>query len=63
MFYDGFGGGWFWRGCGPDLATTPTVTTPVGTLIVDIFDAHTKHLIWRGMAQKTLSCERHRAGG
>ncbi len=54
-FYDGFGGGWFWRGFGPDLATTSAVNTPVGTLVVDIFDAHTKHLIWRGTAQKTLS--------
>ena len=54
-FYDGFGGGWFWQGFGPDLATTTTVNTPVGTLVVDIFDAHTRHLIWRGTAQKTLS--------
>ncbi len=40
---------------GADLATTSTVNTPVGTLVVDIFDARTKHLIWRGTAQKTLS--------
>lgn len=54
-FYDGFGGGWFWGGFGPDIATTNTINTPVGTLVVDIFDAHSKRLIWRGMAQKTLS--------
>jgi len=55
-FYDGFGGGWRWRGFGgPDLATTTVENTPVGTLVVDIFDAHTKQLIWRGTAQKTLS--------
>jgi hypothetical protein len=55
-FYDGFGGGWFWRGFGgPEVATTTVENTPVGTLVVDIFDAHTKKLIWRGMANKTLS--------
>ncbi len=54
-FYDGFGGGWFWRGFGPDLATTTVENTPVGTLVIDIFDAHNKKLIWRGTAQKTLS--------
>jgi len=33
-FYDGFGGGWFWRGFGgPGLATTTVVNTPVGTLV------------------------------
>ncbi len=54
-FYDGFGGGWRWGGFGPGIATTQTINTPVGTLVVDIFDAHSKQLIWRGMAQKTLS--------
>jgi hypothetical protein len=54
-YYDGFGGGWFWRGFGPDLATTTIVNTPVGSLVVDIFDGHSKHLIWRGTANKTLS--------
>ena len=55
-FYDGFGGGWFWRGFGgPDLATTTVENTPVGTLVIDIFDAHNKRLIWRGTSSKTLS--------
>jgi hypothetical protein len=55
-FYDGFGGGWFWRGFGgPDLATTTVQNTPVGTLVVDTFDAHNKKLIWRGNSEKTLS--------
>jgi Domain of unknown function (DUF4136) len=54
-FYDGFGGGWFWRGFGPDMATTNVINTPVGTLHVDIFDSSTKHLIWRGSASNTLS--------
>ena len=53
-FYDGFGGGWRWGGFG-DEATTTTINTPVGTLVVDVFDGHTKKLIWRGTSQKTLS--------
>ncbi len=54
-FYDGFGGGWFWRGFGPETATTTVENTPVGTLTVDIFDSQTKHLIWRGTSTNTLS--------
>jgi Domain of unknown function (DUF4136) len=54
-FYDGFGGGWFWRGFGPETATTTVETTQVGTLTVDIFDSHSKHLIWRGNSTNTLS--------
>jgi hypothetical protein len=27
----------------------------VGTLVVDLFDTHTKKLIWRGSASDTLS--------
>ena len=27
----------------------------VGTLIVDLYDAKTKSLLWRGIAQNTLS--------
>jgi len=53
-FYDGFGGGWRWGGFGEE-ATTTTINTPVGTLVVDVFDGHTKKLIWRGTSQKTLS--------
>jgi hypothetical protein len=53
-FYDGFGGGWRWGGFG-DEATTTTINTPVGTLVVDIFDAHSKKLIWRGTSENTLS--------
>jgi Domain of unknown function (DUF4136) len=54
-FYDGFGGGWRWGGFGPDVATTTTVNTPVGTLVVDIFSASNKQLIWRGTSENTLS--------
>ena len=54
-WYDGFGGGWFWHGFGDGLATTTVQETPVGTLMVDIFDSSTKKLIWRGIASDTLS--------
>jgi hypothetical protein len=52
-FYDGMGGGWRWGGFGD--ATTTTETYKVGTLVVDLFDTKTKHLIWRGSASDTLS--------
>jgi Domain of unknown function (DUF4136) len=55
-FYDGFGGGWGWR-FGPGFGTAITTEQPyeVGTVVVDLFDAHTKQLIWRGVATDTLS--------
>jgi Domain of unknown function (DUF4136) len=57
-FYDGFGGGWGWRGFGGGgfgEATTSTETYKVGTLVVDLFDAKTKKLLWRGTSSDTLS--------
>jgi hypothetical protein len=57
-FYDGFGGGWGWRrfgGGGFGDATTTTENYKVGTLVVDLFDAKSKNLIWRGSASDTLS--------
>ena len=57
-FYDGFGGAWGWRrfgGGGFAEATTTTETYKVGTVVVDLFDAKTKQLIWRGSASDTLS--------
>src|SRR5947209_5856262 len=57
-FYDGFGGGWGWRrfgGGGFGEATTTTDTYKVGTLVIDLFDATSKKLVWRGSASDTLS--------
>jgi hypothetical protein len=57
-FYDGFGGGWGWRWGGlggVGEATTTTDNYKVGTLVVDLFDAKTKTLLWRGSASDTLS--------
>jgi len=57
-FYDGFGGGWGRRGFGGGgmgMATTDTETTTVGNMVVDIFDAHTQNLLWRGKDSDDLS--------
>jgi hypothetical protein len=56
-FYDNFGGGWGRRGGfgGFGNATTTTENYKVGTLVVDLFDAKTKNLIWRGSSSDTLS--------
>ena len=57
-YYDGFGGGWGWRrggGMGFGDATTTEETYKVGTLVVDLFDAGTKKLIWRGSSSDILS--------
>jgi hypothetical protein len=52
-FYDGFGGGWRFGGFGD--STTTTENYKVGTLVVDLFDAKSKSLIWRGSSSDTLS--------
>ena len=55
-FYDGFGGGWRWRGFGGmGEATTTEQDYKEGTLVVDMYDAKTKQLIWRGSAEDTLT--------
>jgi hypothetical protein len=51
-FYDGMGG-WRWGGFGETV--TQTVNYPVGTLVLDMYDAHAKKLIWRGVSSDTLS--------
>ena len=53
-FYSGFGGGWRWGGGFGD-ATTTVDNYKVGTLVVDLFDAKTKKIIWRGSSSDTLS--------
>jgi hypothetical protein len=51
-FYKGMGG-WRWGGFGE--TTTQVENYPVGTLVLDIYDTHNKQLIWRGIAQQSLS--------
>jgi len=63
-FYDGFdggfGGGWGWRRVGGFSdsfgdATTTEHDYKDGTLVVDMYDAKTKQLIWRGSSEDMLS--------
>jgi hypothetical protein len=59
-FYSGGGmyGGYGWRGGwggGMSTATTTVDEYLVGTLVVDIFDAKTKKLVYRGTAQDEIS--------
>ncbi len=53
-YYDAFGGIWSWKGGYTDFTTTID-TYQVGTLVVDLFDAKTKKLLWRGSSSKSLS--------
>jgi hypothetical protein len=63
-FYDNygdFGGGWGWRGFGGGgfggfgESDTTEQDYKEGTLVIDMFDARTKQLIWRGSAEDMLS--------
>ena len=59
-FYDSYGGGWGYGGwgyggAGMGSSTTMVSTFVEGTLIVDLFDAGTKKLVWRGIATDTIS--------
>ena len=55
-FYDGVGGGWRWRGFGGfGESTTTEQDYKEGTLVVDMYDASTKQLIWRASAEDMLS--------
>jgi len=51
-FYDGWGG---WRWGGLRTATTYIEDYKVGSVAIDIFDASTKQLIWRGGATDALT--------
>jgi Domain of unknown function (DUF4136) len=53
--YGGGYGGWGWGGVGSSTTTVSEFTQ--GTLVVDIFDAATKTLIWRGVAQDELKAK------
>lgn len=55
-FYSGYGGGYRWGGWGGMTTATTTVSEyTVGTLVVDIFEAKSKDLVFRGTAQDELS--------
>jgi hypothetical protein len=52
-FYDSWGG-WGWSAA-PGMATTTVSEYRVGTLVVDIFDAKTQKLAFRGSASDEIS--------
>jgi len=52
-FYQGWGGGWDWR-LADALVPTGTEDYKVGTLVVDVFDAWTKKLLWHGSASNSV---------
>jgi uncharacterized protein DUF4136 len=54
-YYSGWGPGWYPYWGGPATVTTTVDRQKKGTLIVDLWDASTKKLFWRGVAQDTLS--------
>jgi Domain of unknown function (DUF4136) len=46
-------GSWRWGGFGE--TTTQAINYPVGSLVLDLYDSHTKQLIWRGVSSETLT--------
>lgn len=64
-FYNGLGPGWGWGrpgwggwrgwGVGTGISTTNVENTPVGTLVVDLYQTSDKQLIWRGTSSGTVS--------
>jgi hypothetical protein len=56
-FYSGGMGGWGYYGWGGmgGTATTTVHTYVDGTMVVDLFDAKTKKLVWRGIATDSVS--------
>ncbi len=54
----GYGSGWRWGGMGGMGMSTSTSTVrnyTTGTLVVDLWDANAKRLVWRGTASDTVS--------
>ena len=46
---------WGMRGIGGGMGSITPEQNVVGTLIVDLYDAKAKSLVWRGIGQDTLS--------
>jgi hypothetical protein len=55
-FYSGGWGGYGWGGFGaPGMSTTTVNNYKVGTMVVDVFDAKTKKLVFRGVGEDEVS--------
>jgi hypothetical protein len=46
---------WGMRGIGGGMGGITPEQNVIGTMIIDLYDAKTKSLVWRGIAQNTLS--------
>jgi len=55
--WGGWGGGWGMGGWGGGMGDTTTTVNniPVGTLLIDLYDNHTKQLIYRGREEGSVS--------
>jgi hypothetical protein len=51
--YGGWGGGWRYGGGG--MQTTTVQEIPTGTVVVDLVDAKTNKVVWRGIAKDQIS--------
>jgi hypothetical protein len=51
----GWRGGWYGGMGMGGVATTTTNTVDIGTVVLDMYDASNKHLIWRGKATKQIN--------
>jgi hypothetical protein len=49
----GWRGGWY-GGMGSSMSTATTSTINIGSVVVDMYDAAKKELVWRGTATKTV---------
>jgi hypothetical protein len=56
VLYSGWAPGWNWTGVGVGSGVGTSVQTKVrsGTLVIDVFDAASKSLVWRGTAEGTV---------
>jgi hypothetical protein len=63
-FTDGWGPGWGWGngwgggwggGWGSSFSTTTVQTIPIGTLVIELKDAHQNRLVFRGTSTSTIS--------
>jgi len=50
----GYGPGWYWGG-GMGGSTTTVSTYTVGTLVIDLYSAAKKQLVWRGTVSGTIN--------
>ena len=51
----GYGPGWGWGMGGMGTSTTTVRQYDVGTVVLDMWDAGQKRLVWRGTASDTVS--------